>query len=72
MMVPVCPYDIPRLNSYKSWHAPEQFLARLDEIQEELLYYPPASLALASALAKILTLKFFSSPGPKAPGELIV
>ena len=40
------------------------FLARLDEVQEELLCYPPASAlasasAAASALAKSLTLKFF-------------
>ena len=40
---------------------------------------PPASalalalvFALASASAKSLTLKFFSSPEPKASGELIV
>ena len=38
------------------------FLARMDEVQEELLYYPPAmvsALAAAAALAKSLTLKFF-------------
>ena len=35
------------------------FLARLDEVQEELLYYQASALAGASALAKSLTLKFF-------------
>ena len=31
-----------------------------------------SALAAVSALAKSLMLKFFSSPEPKAPGELIV
>ena len=36
----------------KTYQSNITFLARLDEVQEELLYYPPASvLALASALA---------------------
>ena len=36
------------------------FLAHLDEVQEELLYYPPAlALVALSALAKSLMLKFF-------------
>ena len=39
-----------------------RLLTRLDEVLEELLYYPPASasaLALVAALAKSLMLKFF-------------
>ena len=59
MMVPVCPYDIPRLNSYKSWHAPEQFLARLDEIQEELLYYPPGVVGVGVGVSKNFNVKVF-------------
>ena len=47
------------------------FLARLDEVQEELLYCPPASaLAAALALAKSLTLKFFYVMGKALSGEL--
>ena len=45
------------------------FLARLDEVQEDLLYYPPvlASAAVAvSVLAKSLTLKVFLCDGQGA------
>ena len=38
----------------------QSFLARLDEVQEELLALPPAlQVGLAAVLAKSLTLKFF-------------
>ena len=45
------------------------FLACLDEVQEVLLYYPPA---LASALAKSLTLKFFLCDGQGAVRRAIL
>ena len=47
-----------------------QFLARLDEVQEEPLYYPPALALAAAALAKSLTLKFLYVMGKALSGEL--